>query len=121
MFTEGSYKKLQDRDFFPGDPVAKTLLPKQGAQVGSLVKELDPMGCNPLDGLSALLRRGRGFLGVSVVKDLPANAGYVGLIPGREDPLEKEMATHFSILACGIPWTKEPAGRHAVAKKLGLT
>ena len=25
-----------------------------------------------------------------------------------EDPLEKEMATHFSILACETPWTKEP-------------
>ena len=68
------------------------------------------MGCNPLDGLNALLRRGRGFLGVSVVKDLPANAGDVGLIPGWEDPLEKEMATHFSILARKIPWTEEPGG-----------
>ena len=27
---------------------------------------------------------------------------------GREDPLEKEMATHSSILAWKIPWTKEP-------------
>ena len=27
---------------------------------------------------------------------------------GREDPLEKEMATHFSILAWKIPWTEEP-------------
>ena len=27
---------------------------------------------------------------------------------GREDPLEKEMATHSSILAWEIPWTKEP-------------
>ena len=29
---------------------------------------------------------------------------------GREDPLEKEMATHSSILAWKIPWTKEPGG-----------
>ena len=29
---------------------------------------------------------------------------------GREDPLEKEMATHSSILAWGLPWTEEPAG-----------
>ena len=57
----------------------------------------------------------------SEVKASACNAGDLGSIPGREDPLEKEMATHFSILACGIPWTKEPAGRHAVAKKLGLT
>ena len=29
---------------------------------------------------------------------------------GGEDPLEKEMVTHFSILAGGIPWTEEPGG-----------
>ena len=28
----------------------------------------------------------------------------------REDPLEEEMATHFSILAWKIPWTEEPGG-----------
>ena len=27
---------------------------------------------------------------------------------GQEDPLEKGMATHSSILACRIPWTEEP-------------
>ena len=32
----------------------------------------------------------------------------MGLILGQEDPLEKEMATHSSILAWGIPWTEEP-------------
>ena len=33
---------------------------------------------------------------------------------GREDLLEKEMATHSSILACKIPWTEEPTvhGHH---------
>ena len=29
---------------------------------------------------------------------------------GREDPLEKEMATHSSILAWRIPWAEEPGG-----------
>ena len=29
---------------------------------------------------------------------------------GQEDPLEKEMATHSSILAGRIPWTEEPGG-----------
>ena len=29
---------------------------------------------------------------------------------GREDPLEKKMATHSSILAWRIPWTEEPGG-----------
>ena len=27
---------------------------------------------------------------------------------GQEDPLEKGMATHSSILSCRIPWTEEP-------------
>ena len=40
-----------------------------------------------------------GFPGGSVVKDLLANAGDVGSIPGWEDPLEKEMETRFSMLA----------------------
>ena len=31
-------------------------------------------------------------------------------VPGSEDPLEKEMATHSSILAWKIPWTEEPDG-----------
>ena len=30
------------------------------------------------------------------------------MIPGSEDPLEKEMATYSSIHACRIPWTEEP-------------
>ena len=33
---------------------------------------------------------------------------------GREDPLEKEMATHSRILAWRIPWTEEPGGLQRV-------
>ena len=48
----------------------------------------------------------KGFPGGSVVKNLPANAeDWVGSL-GREDPLEKEMASHSSILAWEIPWTE---------------
>ena len=47
-------------------------------------------------------------IGGSVVKNLPANAGDLDLIPGGEDPLEEEMANHSSILAWEIPWTEEP-------------
>ena len=32
------------------------------------------------------------------------------LLLGREDPLEKAMATHSNILAWRIPWTEEPGG-----------
>ena len=43
-----------------------------------------------------------------MVNNLSSNAGDVGLIPGLEDPLEKEMATHSIIFACEIPWIEEP-------------
>ena len=43
-----------------------------------------------------------------VVKNSPASAGDAGLIPGSEDPLEKEMTTHSSIFAWRIPCTEEP-------------
>ena len=44
-----------------------------------------------------------GFTGVSVVKTPFAKARNVGLIPGSGRPLEKEMATHSSILAWRTP------------------
>ena len=44
----------------------------------------------------------------SVGKESAGNAGDLGSILGREDPLEKEMATHSSILAWRILWTEEP-------------
>ena len=42
------------------------------------------------------------------VKESACQVEDVGLIPGGEDPLEKEMATYSSILAWKIPWTEEP-------------
>ena len=42
-----------------------------------------------------------------VVKKLPAMQEMQVRPLGREDPLEEEMATHFSILAWKIPWTEE--------------
>ena len=44
-----------------------------------------------------------------VVKNLPAISETKVRSLGREDPLEKEMDTHSSILAWRIPWTEEPA------------
>ena len=51
--------------------------------------------------------------GGSVVMNLPANAGATGdsgSSLGWEDPLEKEIETHSSILALIIPETEEPGG-----------
>ena len=44
-----------------------------------------------------------GFPHGSVVKNLPANEGDVSSIPGLEDSLEEELATHTSVLAWRIP------------------
>ena len=44
------------------------------------------------------------------IKNLPATQETLVQSLGWEDPLEKGMVIHFSILACGIPWTEEPGG-----------
>ena len=49
-----------------------------------------------------------GFPSASVVKNLPANAEYMGSVLWSEDPLEEEM--HSGILAWRIPWIEEPSG-----------
>ena len=46
-----------------------------------------------------------GFPGGSAGKESTYSAGGLGSIPGWEDALEKEKATHSSILAWRIPWT----------------
>ena len=45
-----------------------------------------------------------------MVKNLPAMQETQVQSLGQEEPLEKEMATHSSILAWRIPWTEEPGG-----------
>ena len=45
---------------------------------------------------------------VQLVKNLPVIQETPVQSLGWEDPLEKEMATHFSTLAWRIPWTEEP-------------
>ena len=53
-----------------------------------------------------------------MIKNLPVMKETWVQSLGQEDPLEKEMATHSSILAWRIPWTEEPwrATVHGVAE-----
>ena len=51
-----------------------------------------------------------GSPGSTVVKDSPAMQETPIRSLGQKNPLEKEMATHCSILAWEIPWTEEPGG-----------
>jgi len=63
----------------------------------------------------------------SVAKNLPCNEGDMGSIPGGEDPLEKEMTTHFSVLAWETheqrilvgygPWGRKRVGHELATKK----
>ena len=52
----------------------------------------------------------RASLMIQMVKSLPTMQETRVQSLGQEDPLEKEMATHPSILAWRIPWTEEPVG-----------
>ena len=54
------------------------------------------------------------------MKDSPASAGDVedmSSIPGWEDPLEEEVATHSSILAGRIPWIEAPGGLQSMGSQ----
>ena len=51
---------------------------------------------------------GQNFPGGSDGKVSAKNVGDLGSIPGSERSLEKEMATHYSILAWKIPWNEKP-------------
>ena len=52
-----------------------------------------------------------------LVKSLPAMQETWVQSLGWEDPLEKEMATHSSILAWRIPWTEESGGLESTGHK----
>ena len=58
-----------------------------------------------------------GFPGGSAVENPPATRETQVRSLGGEDPLEEEMATHSSILAWRIPWTKEPAKHSSCGHK----
>ena len=58
-----------------------------------------------------------GFPSVSVVKNPPAKQETRVQTLGQEDPLEKEMATHSSILAEEIPQTEEPGGLQSIGSQ----
>ena len=51
------------------------------------------------------------------VKKLPAVQETWVQSLGQEDPLEKEMATHCSILAWRIPWREEPGGLQSMGSQ----
>ena len=62
-----------------------------------------------------------GFPDDTVIKNISNKIGSLGSTPGWEDPLEKEIGTHSSILAWGIPWREEPGERLSMgSQRVGL-
>ena len=53
----------------------------------------------------------------SAIKNSPAIQEMLVRSLGREDPLEKEMATHTSILAWEIPWPEDPGGLQSIGSQ----
>ena len=60
---------------------------------------------------------GGASLVTQMVKNLPAMQGTLVQLLGQEDPLEKEIATHSSMLAWKIPWTEEPGGLQSMGSQ----
>ena len=58
-----------------------------------------------------------GLPGGPAVKNLPAKQKMWLWFLSQEDPLEKEMATHSSILVWKIPWTEEPGGLQSMGSQ----
>ena len=52
-----------------------------------------------------------------MVKNPPAMQGTWARSLGQEDPLEKGMATHCTILVWRIPWTEEPGGLQSMGRR----
>ena len=80
---------------------------------------MDPLGGAVDPKLKYLLFRDfrRASLVAQRLKRLPAMWETWIQCLGWEDPLEKEMATHFSILAWGIPWMEEPGGLQSMGSQ----
>ena len=67
-------------------------------------------GRSPGEGIGYPLQYSWASLMAQLVKNLPAMWKTWVQSLGREDPLERGMATHSSILAWKIPWTEDPGG-----------
>ena len=68
----------------------------------------------PGEGMDYPLQYSWASLVAQMVKNLPAMQETWVQALGGEDPLEKEMAIHSSLLAWEIPWTEEPGGLQSI-------
>ena len=71
---------------------------------------ISELGRSTGEGIGYPLQYSWASLVAQVVKTLPAMQETWAWSLGWEDPLEKEMATHFSVLDWKVPWIEEPNG-----------
>ena len=102
-----SQTRLSDFHFtgFPGDSAGK----ESTCNAGDL-SWIPGLGRSPGEGKGYPLQYSWAFLVAQMIKNLPETWETWVQYLGWEDPLEKEMTTHSSILAWRIPWTEEPEG-----------
>ena len=81
-----------------------------------MVSTLDSESSHPSSSLRGT-DQGLASLVAQRLKRLPAMQETWVQSLGQEDPLEKEMATHSSILAWKIPWTEEPGGLQSMGSQ----
>ena len=88
-----------------------------GEPGGLLSMGLHRVGHDRSDLATAAAELNRASLVAQMVKNLPARRETWIRSLTQEDPLEKEMATHSSILAWRIPWTEEPGGLQSMGSQ----
>ena len=72
---------------------------------------------SPKVSLAMTNRKNWAFLVAQLIKNLPIMQDTGVQLLGWDDPLEKEMATHCSILAWKILWTEEPGRLQSVGSQ----
>ena len=75
------------------------------------------LGSSPGEDIGYPFQYSWASLVAQTVKNLPAMQETCVQSLGWEDPLEKEMATHSSVLAWRIPWTEEPGGLQSMGSQ----
>ena len=91
--------------------------PRMGFHLPSQDSLLKPQMKNPPSFMTQAFEEGqcvRAALVAQTVKNQPAVQETCIRSLSQEDPLEKEMAIHSSILAWRIPWTEEPGGLQSI-------
>ena len=89
-------------------------LGRAGIWLPALATPLQKAGSNGSYQMTSTVLGTRASLVAQVVKKLPSMQETCVWSLGREEPLEKRMATHSSILAWRIPWTGEPSGLQSI-------